>query len=72
MSDLDRLGRWLDRKWLSVLLLLFVLYALVQAVTANSNETCAAQCRPYAPEIKVGECYCRTDVVLPEVIPGED
>ena len=72
MTDLDRLGRWLERKWVTVGLLLFALYGLVQALHANSNEACANLCSPYAPDLRAGACYCHTDKVIPEAIPGED
>lgn len=72
MSDLDRLGRWLDRKWVTVALIVFAVFCLVQALHANSNEACANLCNPYAPDLRAGACYCHTDTVVPEAIPGED
>ena len=72
MSDLDRLGRWLERKWVTVALLVFAVFCLVQALHANSNEACANLCNPYAPDLRAGACYCHTDTVVPEAIPGED
>ena len=72
MTDLDRLGRWLERKWVTVALIVFALYGLVQALHANANEACANLCSPYAPDLRAGACYCRTASVLPEAVPGED
>ena len=72
MSDLDRLGRWLERKWVTVALIVFAVFCLVQALHADANEACANLCSPYAPDLRAGACYCHTDTVVPEAIPGED
>ena len=68
MSDLDRLGRWLERKWVTVALIVFAVFCLVQAFQANANKACANLCNPYAPDLRAGACYCHTEKVAPDAL----
>lgn len=68
MSDLDRLGRWLERKWVTVALAVLAVYCLIQALHANNNKTCANLCNPYAPALRAGTCYCHTGKVSPDAL----
>ena len=74
MTDLEHM--WIRNKWVTVALIVFAVFWLVPMLRlvlhADANEACANLCNPYAPDLRAGACYCHTDTVVPEAIPGED